>query len=686
MLKRFTFAAMTASLAFAPVSFAQQADDGRNVMVVFDGSGSMWGQIEGRAKIEIARDVLSSVLSETTGNMTIGMIAYGHRKKGQCSDIETVVTPGPAARTVPQMINSANGIQPKGKTPLSDAVRMAAEGLRYTENEATVVLVTDGIETCDADPCALATELERTGINFTTHVVGFGLSKDEGQQVACLAENTGGKFISADDAGALKQALNETLSDFEPEVEVDPATVPRNVQLTLRDTEQGNMLTIRHLEITPDPNNAQPWPQDFQLRYEGAPSSAEGRFVPGEYAITVRRSGEGRAAGYTAPVVFTVEPGEGMQSIDIAMAARLKVNPFIRAGMPYDAKSPPPGGVKSKGYLALGLYKIENGTIAEKAVMTENGGFEIGVPPGKYMLRGTMDRTTTREREIEVKAGTLTEIDFDMELSSVELVALQDGQPTDRQTTYFYDKPRSGRNYWRGGYGGEGNPFYLAAGQWVVNLGREGGGKRRSEILLIVPETPGTLSLRVPEGQALSQADLAVLADPAYRACKGYGGVKHNGCIVPFADQRKAEAPQPKPAENTTPDSDASKVDMAALEGYWARIGDSNQVDGQALAQLCSSAPLALLADGRLIDLRRNAQGFAATAKRTCTSSDAGTYQCAGEGNSLPVSLLPEQAAPQLCLSGANNSKLCARLQRCDAASFQGLDQAARDSLEAATR
>ncbi|EFL88225.1 VWA domain-containing protein [Ahrensia sp. R2A130] len=689
MLKRFALILAAASLTLTQPANAQQTQSSRNVMVVFDGSGSMWGQIEGRAKIEIARDVLSSVLGETTSNMTIGMIAYGHRKKGQCSDIETVVAPGPAASTVPEMIARANAIKPKGKTPLSDAVRKAAESLRYTENEATVVLVTDGIETCNADPCALATELEESGVDFTTHVVGFGLSKDEGRQVACLAANTGGKFISADDADELKAALDETLSDFEEEPEIDQAVLPRNVQLTLRDTSNSEMLTKRHLEVTPDDSNAQPWPSDFQLSYESAPSSAEGRFLPGTYAISVRRAGTGRAEEYTAPLTFTVEPGEGVQVIDIAMAARLKVNAFIRAGLPYDPKNPPAGGVKNSAYLYVALYPVENDVVSEQPVIIEEGGFEIGVPPGRYLLRGTMDRTTTREREIDVDAGGLTEIDFDMDLSTVTLVAQQDGQATDRQTTYFYDKPPAGRNYWRGGFGSTENPFYLPAGQWAVNLGREGGGKRRSEILLEVPATASAINLAVPEGQTLSEADLSALTAPSYRPCKAYVGVRHTGCLVPFADQQSDGKEQAKSEPDTLENKPRAMSTFADFQGFWARIGNREGVDPDQLAQLCTSTPLAILQDGRMIDLRRSAEGFIQKDQRACVPHESGEFDCKPEGAALLISLVPDAPNPQLCLGGPDGrsgSRLCARMQRCDADAFAGLDQSARDALEAAPR
>lgn len=180
-------------------------------IIVLDGSGSMWGQIQGTPKISIARDVLANVLGNKPKNLSLGLMSYGHRQKGDCGDIELIVQPG--EDTSVAISNAANDISPKGKTPLSDAVTKAAESLKYQEDKATVILITDGIETCRADPCALAKSLEKTGIDFTVHVVGFGLSAEEGKQVACLAEETGGQFIQADDAGSLGAALSETVEE-----------------------------------------------------------------------------------------------------------------------------------------------------------------------------------------------------------------------------------------------------------------------------------------------------------------------------------------------------------------------------------------------------------------------------------------------------------------------------------------
>ena len=214
IFKTFFAALLAQGLLAAPL-----LAEGKSI-IVLDASGSMWGQIDGRPKLEIAREALASVLSGLDPATEIGLMAYGHREKGSCQDIELVVPP--AAGTAQAITDAANQMKFLGKTPLTEAVRRAAAELKSTEEKATVILITDGIETCEADPCALGAELEASGVDFTAHVVGFGLTAEEGATVACLAENTGGKYIQAKDAGSLVEALKTTVAAAEPE----PAPVP----------------------------------------------------------------------------------------------------------------------------------------------------------------------------------------------------------------------------------------------------------------------------------------------------------------------------------------------------------------------------------------------------------------------------------------------------------------------------
>lgn len=197
---------MATTIIAAAVGLHAAGQQQPKTMLVLDASGSMWGQIDGKPKIAIARDAVDAML-DGWNRGDLGLIAYGHRRKGDCGDIEVLQAIGP--NTSADIRGQVHALNPKGMTPISAAVRMAAEQLRYTEQKATVILVSDGEETCNADPCALGKELEAAGVDFTAHVVGFDIAKGSkaDRQLQCLAANTGGKYVTAKDAGELNRAL-----------------------------------------------------------------------------------------------------------------------------------------------------------------------------------------------------------------------------------------------------------------------------------------------------------------------------------------------------------------------------------------------------------------------------------------------------------------------------------------------
>ena len=211
-------------LGLLPLAAAQAADD---VLIVYDASGSMWGQIDGVNKIVTAREVMADLVQGWPEDTNLGLVAYGHRSAGDCADIETLVAPQPVDRQA--FINTVNAINPKGKTPIADSLRHAANVLQYRDNNATVVLISDGLESCHGDPCAVAAELEASGVDFTAHVVGFDLDEQGNQALACIADNTGGIFVPASNADELKSALQQVQARVvqkEPELEQPPEPEP----------------------------------------------------------------------------------------------------------------------------------------------------------------------------------------------------------------------------------------------------------------------------------------------------------------------------------------------------------------------------------------------------------------------------------------------------------------------------
>jgi Mg-chelatase subunit ChlD len=105
------------------------------------------------------------------------------------------------------LIRNVKAIHPKGQTPIAGSIRLAVDQLKALEEETTIILISDGKETCDPDPCAAVRQLKDVGIKFILHVIGFDVSAEEGRQLECLAEAGGGIYVPASSAEKLDEAL-----------------------------------------------------------------------------------------------------------------------------------------------------------------------------------------------------------------------------------------------------------------------------------------------------------------------------------------------------------------------------------------------------------------------------------------------------------------------------------------------
>ncbi len=160
-------------LLSSPAPTAQAATDTNfpEVMIILDGSGSMWGNAGSQTKIKAAKDVLHQLIPSLPSEVKLGLTVYGHRQKGRCDDIEIMMPAGSDDRDL--LLSKVDSISPKGKTPIADSIKMVVDELKTKENKTTIILVSDGEETCNPDPCGVVKTLKATGIKFILHVVGF---------------------------------------------------------------------------------------------------------------------------------------------------------------------------------------------------------------------------------------------------------------------------------------------------------------------------------------------------------------------------------------------------------------------------------------------------------------------------------------------------------------------------------
>lgn len=210
-------AAMVLAASAAP---ARAESAMANLLLILDCSGSMWGRVEGKPKITVAKDVTRELIGEVPEKVRLGLMAYGHRKKGDCKDIELIGKLGAEKSTLDRTVQ---GLSAKGKTPIADALTQAGGLLAASEGETTVVLVSDGLETCGGDPCQVAGQLRAKGLKVVIHVVGFDVNQAEAAQLKCIAAAGGGQYFQADNLAQLKAALGKIKASVVEQKPLPPA-------------------------------------------------------------------------------------------------------------------------------------------------------------------------------------------------------------------------------------------------------------------------------------------------------------------------------------------------------------------------------------------------------------------------------------------------------------------------------
>jgi Ca-activated chloride channel family protein len=190
-----------------------------DAMIVFDASGSMAGNLDqGIAttipRINEVRAALAAVLPTATRLRRVGLITYGPGPYQQCN-IELKLKPTPNAADI--IMSEVNALTPAGRTPLTAAVKEAAEVLDFRAKPGVIVVLTDGEETCGGSPCDLGKKLHAEAYQLTVHIIGFrlkGISWTGEQSILdakCLADTNGGLYIGAETRQDLVEALEKTL-------------------------------------------------------------------------------------------------------------------------------------------------------------------------------------------------------------------------------------------------------------------------------------------------------------------------------------------------------------------------------------------------------------------------------------------------------------------------------------------
>ncbi len=168
-----------------------------------------WGE---QTRIEAAKELLAKAVDSLQGsaNLEIALRVYGHQSPitatyQDCNDTKLEVPFGPDNYT--RIKNRVRSIVAKGTTPIARSLEAAAGDFPDTNARNIIILITDGLEACDNDPCVIAKKLHDKGVKITPFVIGLGLDLSYLEQFKCI-----GSYTEAETKDAFRSVLKTVIS------------------------------------------------------------------------------------------------------------------------------------------------------------------------------------------------------------------------------------------------------------------------------------------------------------------------------------------------------------------------------------------------------------------------------------------------------------------------------------------
>lgn len=220
------------------------------ILFVFDASYSMYGRWETGTKMETAQRLMGRFLDSLSAlpqpNFQLALRAYGHQKPVPPQDCEDTRLEVPfAPNNAGKIKKRIQTLRPMGTTPIARSLlRSANDFPACADCRNIIVLITDGIEACDEDPCAVSAMLQKKGIVLKPFVIGVGLDGSQKKAFDCV-----GTYFDAADERSFRQALGvvitQVLDNTTAQINLlDARGLPTetDVPITLHDRLSGKLI------------------------------------------------------------------------------------------------------------------------------------------------------------------------------------------------------------------------------------------------------------------------------------------------------------------------------------------------------------------------------------------------------------------------------------------------------------
>ncbi|HEY8277053.1 MAG TPA: VWA domain-containing protein [Methyloceanibacter sp.] len=396
-----------------------------SVVVVLDASKSMGDKDGATTKLSIARSVLVETLPTYEARLSFGLVAYGHRQPSNCADTQTLAKPGEL--TTKTQAKLLDNIKPKGQSPIAAAMSEAAKTTAPQDVKRDIVLVVGAGDSCKSDFCGTAELLKKKSPQMRIHVLAYDAKAMESlAPLTCIAEKSGGTFITAANADEVKQGLT-TLFDIASGIPAPPET-PSAPVANAAPVPNSNPETVGALSNTSsgrDPGDA--GGDEIPL---AAPPVPE----PGASVMTPSASpGQSEIQKSVVPPSPPSTSGDApAKTTAAAVAAPAHPVPVTFNAMLTEA------GPKLQGGLTWRVYATEAGNGGRKLVSTLREAMPTtGLLPGDYLVNAAYGLSNLT-KQIKVESGRSIEETFILNTGALRLsAALANSEPLPVGAVHF---------------------------------------------------------------------------------------------------------------------------------------------------------------------------------------------------------------------------------------------------------
>lgn len=180
------------------------------ILLLYDDSQSMIAKWETGTKYDVAKRLVSTILDSLkhTPDLELALRVFGHTKHFPPQDCDDTRLEVPFAKDNGDKIKKKlNEIKPSGTTPIAKSLEECAKDFSFGNYRNIIILITDGIEECNGDPCAVSQALQKKGIVLKPFIIGLGINKDFVKQFECV-----GNYYDAQNEEQFHTALNVVIS------------------------------------------------------------------------------------------------------------------------------------------------------------------------------------------------------------------------------------------------------------------------------------------------------------------------------------------------------------------------------------------------------------------------------------------------------------------------------------------